>query len=184
MSKGVKFLRKPAKYVVVVEYNGKMPSMEDQNKIIEAFVDLCADGIVNYPTIAVLNKDDITKIIVKHVVDSNNQDGRQPALVASPEKVAATVIGNVFEDKLKTGNAAVITLALNAALVRHLNSDADASKALRNAFIVLSRDNVFIKIPLDIREKYNITKEVINIIRDLALVHKLRQYEQIVQGLS
>ena len=173
MSKRVEFLRKPAKYVVVVEYNGKMPSTEDQGKIIEAFVDLCADGIVNYPTVAVLNKDDITKIIVKHVVDSNNQDG-QPAMVVSPEEAAAKVIGNVFEDKLKTGNAAVITLALNAALVRHLNSDADASKALRNAFIVLSRDNVFIKIPLDIRERYNITKEVINIIRDLAAVHKLR----------
>lgn len=174
MSKRVEFLRKPAKYVVVVEYNGKMPSTEDQNKIIEAFVDLCADGIVNYPTVAVLNKDDITKIIVKHVVDSNNQDGCQPALVVSPEEAAAKVIGNVFEDKLKTGNAAVITLALNAALVKHLNSDADVSKALRNAFIVLSRDNVFIKIPLDIRKRYNITKEVINIIHDLASVHKLR----------
>lgn len=173
MSKRVEFLRKPTKYVVVVEYNGKMPSMEDQNKIIKAFVDLCADGIVNYPTVAVLNKDDITKIIAKHIVDSNNQDG-QPAMVVSHEEAAAKVIGNVFEDKLKTGNAAVITLALNAALVRHLNSDTDASKALRNAFIVLSKDNVFIKIPLDIRERYNITKEVINIIRDLALVHKLR----------
>lgn len=183
MSKRVEFLRKPAKYVVVVEYNGKMPSTEDQGKIIEAFVDLCADGIVNYPTVAVLNKDDITKIIAKHVANDNGQD-RQPSMVVSPEEAAARVIGNVFEDKLKTGNAAVITLALNAALVRHLNSDADASKALRNAFIVLSRDNVFIKIPLDIRERYNITKEVINIIRDLAKIHQLRQYEQIVQGLS
>lgn len=173
MSKKVEFLRKPAKYVVVVEYNGKMPSIEDQNRIIKAFVSLCADGIVNYPTVAVLNKDDITKIIAKHVANDNSQDD-QTALVVSPEEAAARVIGNVFEDKLKTGNAAVITLALNAALVRHLNSDADASKALRNAFIVLSRDNVFIKIPLDIRERYNITKEVINIIRDLALVHKLR----------
>lgn len=173
MSKKAEFFRRPAKYIVVVEYNGKMPSIEDQNRIIEAFVSLCADGIVNYPTVAVLNKDDITKIIAKHVANDNSQDGR-PALVVSPEEAAAKVIGNVFEDKLKTGNAAVITLALNAALVRHLNSDADASKALRNAFIVLSRDNVFIKIPLDIRERYNITKEVINIIRDLALVHKLR----------
>ena len=183
MSKRVEFFRKPAKYVVVVEYNGKMPSIEDQNRIIEAFVSLCADGIVNYPTIAVLNKDDITKIIAKHVANDNGQDG-QPAMVVSPEEAAAKVIGNVFEDKLKTGNAAVITLALNAALVRHMNSDADASKALRNAFIVLSRDNVFTKIPLNIRERYNITKEVVNIIRDLASVHKLRQYEQIVQGLS
>lgn len=173
MSKKAEFFRRPAKYIVVVEYNGKMPSIEDQNRIIEAFVSLCADGIVNYPTVAVLNKDDITKIIAKHVTNDNGQDG-QPAMVVSPEEAAAKVIGNVFEDKLKTGNAAVITLALNAALVRHLNSDADASKALRNAFIVLSRDNVFIKIPLDIRERYNITKEVINIIRDLALVHKLR----------
>ena len=172
MNKRVEFLRKPAKYVVVVEYNGKMPSIEDQNKIIEAFVDLCADGIVNYPTVAVLNKDDITKIIVKHVIN-NGQDG-QPTMVVSPEEAAAKVIGNVFEDKLKTGNAAVITLAFNAALVRNLNSDADLSKALRNAFTVLSRDNIFIKIPLDIRERYNITKEVINIIRDLASVHKLR----------
>ena len=176
MSKRVEFLRKPAKYVVVVEYNGKMPSIEDQRKIVEAFVDLCADGLVNYPTVAVLNKDDITKIIAKHVANDNGQDG-QPSMVVSPEEAAARVIGNVFEDKLKTGNAAVITLALNAALVRHLNSDAEASKAFRNAFIVLSRDNVFIKIPLDIRERYNITKEVINIIHDLALVHKLRQYE-------
>lgn len=173
MSKRVEFLRKPAKYIVVVEYNGKMPSIEDQNRIVKAFVSLCADGIVNYPTVAVLNKDDITKIIAKHVANDNGQDS-QPSMVVSPEEAAAKVIGNVFEDKLKTGNAAVITLALNAALVRHLNSDADVSKALRNAFIVLSRDNVFIKIPLDIREKYNITKEVINIIRDLALVHKLR----------
>lgn len=183
MSKRVTFFRKPAKYIVVVEYNGKMPNSEDQQEIIKAFVSLCADGLVNYPTVAVFNEDDVTKIIAKHIVDSNNQDG-QPAMVVSPEEAAAKVIGNVFEDKLKTGNAAVITLALNAALVKHLNSDADTSKALRNAFIVLSRDNVFIKIPLDIRERYNITKEVINIIRDLALVHKLRQYEQIVQGLS
>ena len=173
MSKRVELLRKPAKYIVVVEYNGKMPSIEDQNRIIEAFVSLCADGIVNYPTVAVLNKDDITKIIAKHVANDNGQ-GCQPAMVVSPEEAAAKVIGNVFEDKLKTGNAAVITLALNAALVRHLNSDADASKALRNAFIVLSRDNVFIKIPLDIRERYNITKEVINIIRDLVKIHQLR----------
>lgn len=183
MSKRVEFLRRPAKYIVVVEYNGKMPSLEDQKRIIEAFVSLCADGLVSYPTVAVFNENDVTKIIAKHVVDSNNQDC-QPAMVVSPEEAAAKVIGNVFEDKLKTGNAAVITLALNAALVRHLNSDAEASKAFRNAFIVLSRDNVFIKIPLDIRERYNITKEVINIIRDLALVHKLRQYEQIVQRLS
>lgn len=172
MSKRVELLHKPAKYVVVVEYNGKMPSTEDQHKIIEAFVDLCADGLVNYPTVAVLNKDDITKIIVKHVVN-NGQDG-QPSTVVSPEESAAKVIGELFEDKLKTGNAAVITLALNAQLVKHLNSDADVSKALRNAFIVLSRDNVFIKIPLELRERYNITKEVLNIIRDLALVHKLR----------
>lgn len=173
MSKRVTFFRKPAKYIVVVEYNGKMPNLEDQQEIIKTFVNLCADGLVNYPTVAVFNEDDVTKIIAKHIVDSNNQDG-QPAMVVSPEEAAAKVIGNVFEDKLKTGNAAVITLALNAALVKHLNSDADPSKALRNAFIVLSRDNVFIKIPLDIRERYNITKEVINIIRDLALVHKLR----------
>lgn len=173
MSKRVTFFRKPAKYIVVVEYNGKMPNSEDQQEIIKAFVSLCADGLVNYPTVAVFNEDDVTKIIAKHIVDSNNQDG-QPAMVVSPEEAAAKVIGNIFEDKLKTGNAAVITLALNATLVKHLNSDADASKAIRNAFIVLSRDNVFIKIPLDIREKYNITKEVINIIRDLALVHKLR----------
>lgn len=173
MSKRVTFFRKPAKYIVVVEYNGKMPNSEDQQEIIKAFVSLCTDGLVNYPTVTVFNEDDVTKIIAKHIVDSNNQDG-QPAMVVSPEEAAAKVIGNVFEDKLKTGNAAVITLALNAALVKHLNSDADTSKALRNAFIVLSRDNVFIKIPLDIRERYNITKEVINIIRDLALVHKLR----------
>ena len=173
MSKRVTFFRKPAKYIVVVEYNGKMPNSEDQQEIIKAFVNLCADGSVNYPTVVVFNEDDVTKIIAKHIVDSNNQDG-QPAMVVSPEEAAAKVIGNVFEDKLKTGNAAVITLALNAALVKHLNSDADTSKALRNAFIVLSRDNVFIKIPLDIRERYNITKEVINIIRDLAHVHKLR----------
>ena len=183
MSKRVELLRKPAKYIVVVEYNGKMPNLEDQQEIIKAFVSLCADGLVNYPTVTVFNEDDVTKIIAKHIVDSNNQDG-QPAMVVSPEEAAAKVIGNVFEDKLKTGNAAVITLALNAALVKHLNSDADTSKALRNAFIVLSRDNVFIKIPLELREKYNITKEVINIIRDLAKIHKLRQYEQIVQGLS
>lgn len=173
MSKRVTFFRKPAKYIVVVEYNGKMPNLEDQQEIIKAFVNLCADGLVNYPTVAVFNEDDVTKIIAKHIVDSNNQDG-QSAMVVSPEEAAAKVIGNIFEDKLKTGNAAVITLALNAALVKHLNSDAGASKAIRNAFIVLSRDNVFIKIPLDIRERYNITKEVINIIRDLALVHKLR----------
>lgn len=173
MSKRVTFFRKPAKYIVVVEYNGKMPNSEDQQEIIKAFVSLCADGLVNYPTMTVFNEDDVTKIIAKHIVDSNNQDG-QPAMVVSPEEAAAKVIGNAFEDKLKTDNTAVITLALNAALVRHLNSDADASKALRNAFIVLSRDNVFIKIPLDIRERYNITKEVINIIRELALVHKLR----------
>lgn len=173
MSKKAEFFRRPAKYIVVVEYNGKMPSIEDQNRIIEAFVSLCADGVVNYPTVAVLNKDDITRIIAKHVANDNGQDC-QPAMVVSPEKAAAEVIGVVFEDKLKTGNAAVITLALNAALMRNLNSDADTSKALRNAFTVLSRDNVFIKIPLDIRERYNITKEVINIIRDLALVHKLR----------
>ena len=183
MSKKVESLRKPAKYVVVVEYNGKMPSTEDQSKIIKAFVSLCADGIVNYPTVAVLNKDDITRIVAKYVANDNSQDC-QPTMVASPEEAAAKVIGSVFEDNLKTGNAAVITLALNAALMKHLNSDADTSKALRNAFIVLSRDNVFIKIPLDIRERYNITKEVLNIIRDLVKIYQLRQYEQIVQRLS
>lgn len=183
MSKRVEFLRKPAKYVVVVEYNGKMPSMEDQNKIIKAFVDLCADGLVNYPTVAVLNKDDITKIVVKHIVESNNQF-EQPEVAITPEAAAAKVIGMTFESKLKSGNPAVITLAFNAALVKHLSSDTDVSRALRNAFVVLSRDNVFIKIPLELREKYNITKEVINIIRDLAKIHQLRQYEQIVQGLS
>lgn len=173
MSKRVELLRKPAKYVVVVEYNGKMPSTEDQGKIIEAFVDLCADGIVNYPTVAVLNKDDITKIIVKHVVESNNQS-EQPKVAITPEAAAAKVIGTTFESKLESGNPAVITLAFNAALVKHLNSNTDVSRALRNAFVVLSRDNVFIKIPLELREKYNITKEVINIIRDLAKIHQLR----------
>ena len=79
-----------------------------------------------------------------------------------------------FESKLESGNPAVITLALNAALVKHMNSDADVSRALRNAFVVLSRDNVFIKIPLELRERYNITKEVLNIIRDLAKIHQLR----------
>ena len=183
MSKRVEFLRKPAKYVVVVEYNGKMPSTEDQGKIIEAFVDLCADGIVNYPTVAVLNKDDITKIIVKHVVESNNQS-EQPKVAITPEAAAAKVIGTTFESKLESGNPAVITLAFNAALVKHMNSNTDVSRALRSAFVVLSRDNVFIKIPLELRERYNITKEVINIIRDLAKIHQLCQYEQIVQGLS
>ena len=183
MSKRVEFLRKPAKYVVVVEYNGKMPSTEDQGKIIEAFVDLCADGIVNYPTVAVLNKDDITKIIVKHIVESNNQS-EQPKVAITPEAAAAKVIGTTFESKLESGNPAVITLAFNAALVKHMNSNTDVSRALRSAFVVLSRDNVFIKIPLELREKYNITKEVINIIRDLAKIYQLRQYEQIVQGLS
>lgn len=173
MSKRVEFLRKPAKYVVVVEYNGKMPSTEDQGKIIEAFVDLCADGIVNYPTVAVLNKDDITKIIVKHVVESNNQS-EQPKVAITPEAAAAKVIGTTFESKLESGNPAVITLAFNAALVKHMNSNTDVSKALRSAFVVLSRDNVFIKIPLELRERYNITKEVINIIRDLAKIHQLR----------
>ena len=173
MSKRVEFLRKPAKYVVVVEYNGKMPSTEDQGKIIEAFVDLCADGIVNYPTVAVLNKDDITKIIAKHVANDNGQDG-QPAMVVSPEEAAAKVIGTTFESKLESGNPAVITLAFNAALVKHMNSNTDVSRALRSAFVVLSRDNVFIKIPLELRERYNITKEVINIIRDLAKIHQLR----------
>lgn len=173
MSKRVEFLRKPAKYVVVVEYNGKMPSTEDQGKIIEAFVDLCADGIVNYPTVAVLNKDDITKIIVKHVVESNNQS-EQPKVAITPEAAAAKVIGTTFESKLESGNPAVITLAFNAALVKHMNSNTDASRALRSAFVVLSRDNVFIKIPLELREKYNITKEVVNIIRDLAKIHQLR----------
>lgn len=173
MSKRVEFLRKPAKYVVVVEYNGKMPSTEDQGKIIEAFVDLCADGIVNYPTVAVLNKDDITKIIVKHVVESNNQS-EQPKVAITPEAAAAKVIGTTFESKLESGNPAVITLAFNAALVKHMNSNTDVSRALRSAFVVLSRDNVFIKIPLELREKYNITKEVINIIRDLAKIHQLR----------
>ena len=183
MSKRVEFLSKPAKYVVVVEYNGKMPSTEDQGKIIEAFVDLCADGIVNYPTVAVLNKDDITKIIVKHVVESNNQS-EQPKVAITPEAAAAKVIGTTFESKLKSGNPAVITLAFNAALVKYMNSNTDVSRALRSAFVVLSRDNVFVKIPLELRERYNITKEVINIIRDLAKIYKLRQYEQIVQGLS
>lgn len=173
MSKRVEFLRKPAKYVVVVEYNGKMPSTEDQGKIIEAFVDLCADGIVNYPTVAVLNKDDITKIIVKHVVESNNQS-EQPKVAITPEVAAAKVIGTTFESKLESGNPAVITLAFNAALVKHMNSNTDVSRALRSAFVVLSRDNVFIKIPLELRERYNITKEVINIIRDLVKIHQLR----------
>lgn len=173
MSKRVEFLRKPAKYVVVVEYNGKMPSTEDQGKIIEAFVDLCADGIVNYPTVAILNKDDITKIIVKHVVESNNQS-EQPKVAITPEAAAAKVIGTTFESKLESGNPAVITLAFNAALVKHMNSNTDVSRALRSAFVVLSRDNVFIKIPLELRERYNITKEVINIIRDLAKIHQLR----------
>lgn len=173
MSKRVEFLRKPAKYVVVVEYNGKMPSTEDQGKIIEAFVDLCADGIVNYPTVAVLNKDDITKIIVKHVVESNNQS-EQLKVAITPEAAAAKVIGTTFESKLESGNPAVITLAFNAALVKHMNSNTDVSRALRSAFVVLSRDNVFIKIPLELRERYNITKEVINIIRDLAKIHQLR----------
>lgn len=173
MSKRVEFLRKPAKYVVVVEYNGKMPSTEDQSKIIEAFVDLCADGIVNYPTVAVLNKDDITKIIVKHVVESNNQS-EQPKVAITPEAAAAKVIGTTFESKLESGNPAVITLAFNAALVKHMNSNTDVSRALRSAFVVLSRDNVFIKIPFELRERYNITKEVINIIRDLAKIHQLR----------
>ncbi|MEE0394601.1 hypothetical protein [Holdemanella biformis] len=173
MNKRVEFLRKPAKYVVVVEYNGKMPSTENQDKIIEAFVDLCADGIVNYPTVAVLNKDDITKIIAKHVVESNNQS-EQPKVAITPEAAAAKVIGTTFESKLESGNPAVITLAFNAALVKHMNSNTDVSRALRNAFVVLSRDNVFIKIPLELRERYNITKEVINIIRDLAKIHQLR----------
>lgn len=173
MSKRVEFLRKPAKYVVVVEYNGKMPSMEDQTKIVEAFVDLCADGLVNYPTVAVLNKDDITKIVVKHIVESNNQV-EQPEVAITPEAAAAKIIGMTFESKLKSSNPAVITLALNAALVKHMNSNTDVSRALRNAFVVLSRDNVFIKIPLELREKYSITKEVINIIRDLAKIHQLR----------
>lgn len=173
MSKRVELLRKPAKYVVVVEYNGKMPSTEDQGKIIEAFVDLCADGIVNYPTVAVLNKDDITKIIVKHIVESNNQS-EQPKVAITPEAAAAKVIGTTFESKLESGNPAVITLAFNAALVKHMNSNTDVSRALRSAFVVLSRDNVFIKIPLELRERYNITKEVINIIRDLAKIHQLR----------
>lgn len=173
MNKRVEFLRKPAKYVVVVEYNGKMPSTENQDKIIEAFVDLCADGVVNYPTVAVLNKDDITKIIAKHVVESNNQS-EQPKVAITPEAAAAKVIGTTFESKLESGNPAVITLAFNAALVKHMNSNTDVSRALRNAFVVLSRDNVFIKIPLELRERYNITKEVINIIRDLAKIHQLR----------
>lgn len=173
MSKRVEFLRKPAKYVVVVEYNGKMPSTEDQGKIIEAFVDLCADGIVNYPTVAVLNKDDITKIIAKHIVESNNQS-EQPKVAITPEAAAAKVIGTTFESKLESGNPAVITLAFNAALVKHMNSNTDVSRALRSAFMVLSRDNVFIKIPLELRERYNITKEVVNIIRDLAKIHQLR----------
>lgn len=171
MSKRVEFLRKPAKYIVVVEYNGKMPSIEDERKIVEAFVDLCADGLVNYPSVSVLNADDITKIIVKHVV--NDQD-EQPTVAITPEAAAAKAIGTIFESKLKSGNPAVITLAFNAALMKHLNSNTDVSRALRSAFMVLSRDNVFIKIPLELREKYNITKEVINIIRDLAKIHHLR----------
>lgn len=171
MSKRVELLRKPAKYVVVVEYNGKMPSTEDQHKIVEAFVDLCADGLVNYPNVSVLNADDITKIIVKHVV--NDQD-EQPTVAITPEAAAAKAIGTIFESKLKSGNPAVITLAFNAALVKHLNGNTDVSRALRNAFVVLSRDNAFIKIPLELRERYNITKEVINIIRDLAKIHQLR----------
>lgn len=171
MSKRVEFLRKPAKYIVVVEYNGKMPSIEDERKIVEAFVDLCADGLVNYPSVSVLNADDITKIIVKHVV--NDQD-EQPTVAITPEAAAAKVIGTIFESKLKSGNPAVITLAFNAALMKHLNSNTDVSRALRSAFMVLSRDNMFIKIPLELREKYNITKEVINIIRDLAKIHHLR----------
>lgn len=171
MSKRVELLRKPAKYIVVVEYNGKMPSIEDQRKIVEAFVDLCADGLVNYPNVSVLNADDITKIVVKHVVNSQDE---QPAVAITPEAAAAKVIGTTFESKLKSGNPAVITLAFNAALVRHLNSNADVSRALQSAFVVLSRDNVFIKIPLELRERYNITKEVINIIRDLAKIHQLR----------
>lgn len=173
MSKKAEFFRRQAKYIVVVEYNGKMPSIEDQNKIIEAFIDLCADGLVNYPTVAVLNKDDITKIVAKHIVESNNQF-EQPKVAITPEAAAAKVIGTTFESKLKSGNSAVITLAFNAALVKHLNSDTDVSRALRNAFVVLSRDNVFIKIPLELRETYNITKEVINIIRDLVRIHQLR----------
>lgn len=181
MSKRVEFLRKPAKHIVVVEYNGKMPSTEDQHKIVEAFVDLCADGLVNYPNVSVLNADDITKIIVKHVVSDQDE---QPAVAITPEAAAAKAIGTIFESKLKSGNPAVITLAFNAALVKHLNSNTDVSRALRNAFVVLSRDNVFIKIPLELRERYNITKEVINIIRDLTKIHQLRQYEQIVQRLS
>lgn len=72
-----------------------MPSMEDQNKIIEAFVDLCADGLVNYPTVAVLNKDDITKIVVKHIVESNNQF-EQPEVAITPEAAAAKVIGTTL----------------------------------------------------------------------------------------
>ena len=183
MSKRVELLRKPAKYIVVVEYNGKMPSIEDQRKIVEAFVDLCADGLVNYPNVSVLNADDITKIVVKHIVESSDRF-EQPEVAITPEAAAAKVIGTTFESKLESGNPAVITLAFNAALVKHLNSNTDVSRALRNAFVVLSRDNVFIKIPLELREKYNITKEVINIIRDLAKIHQLRQYEQIVQGLS
>lgn len=171
MSKRVEFLRKPAKYIVVVEYNGKMPSIEDERKIVEAFVDLCADGLVNYPSVSVLNADDITKIIVKHVV--NDQD-EQPTVAITPEAAAAKAIGTIFESKLKSGNPAVITLAFNAALMKHLNSNTDVSRALRSAFMVLSRDNMFIKIPLELREKYNITKEVINIIRDLAKIHHLR----------
>ena len=172
MSK-VDFLRKTARYVVVVEYTGKMPNVYEQKQIIKAFANLCPDGLKSYPDMTIFNEDDITKIVVKHVVDNNGQNG-QPSMVVSPEEAAAKVIGEVFEDKLKTGNAAVITLALNAQLVKHLNSDADVSKALRNAFIVLSRDNVFIKIPLELRERYNITKEVLNIIRDLAKIHQLR----------
>lgn len=183
MSKRVELLRKPAKYIVVVEYNGKMPSIEDQRKIVEAFVDLCADGLVNYPNVSVLNADDITKIVVKHIVESGDRF-EQPEVAITPEAAAAKVIGTTFESKLESGNPAVITLAFNAALVKHLNSNTDVSRALRSAFVVLSRDNVFTKIPLELREKYNITKEVINIIRDLAKIHQLRQYEQIVQGLS
>lgn len=171
MNKRVELLRKPAKYIVVVEYNGKMPSVEDRRKIVEAFVDLCADGLVNYPSVSVLNADDITKIVVKHVV--NGQD-EQHAVAITPEAAAAKVIGANFESMLESGNPAAITLAFNAALVKHLNSNTDVSRALRNAFVVLSKDNVFIKIPLELREKYHITKEVINIIRDLVKIYQLR----------
>ena len=171
MSK-IEFLRKTANYVVVVKYTGKMPNLEEQTKIVKAFAGLCPDGVESYPIMTIFNEDDVAKIVVKHVVDDNN--GTEQCKFVSAEEAAAKVIGEIFEDKFKTNNAAIITLALNAELVKHLNSNTDVSKALRTAFVVLSRNSAFIKIPLALRDKYNITKEVLNIIHDLAIVHKLR----------